>query len=60
MEEQGDIHRALELWEAIAHADPLDGAAGRKVRDLSANVATGKYYASRKSKRSPRGNSMIA
>jgi serine/threonine protein kinase len=57
LEEQGENVRALELWEAVAAADPLDGDAGRKVRDLAASVATGKFYAARKSRRS-RGGSL--
>ena len=53
-EEQHDLHRALALWEEIAQADPADHEARGKVRDLSASVASGKYYAERKSRRSKR------
>jgi serine/threonine protein kinase len=59
LEQHGDIPQALSMWETIAAANPLDGAASRKVRNLSANVATGKYYADRKAKRSSRGNSLM-
>jgi tetratricopeptide (TPR) repeat protein len=57
MEDQGENIRALELWEAVAKNNPLDGDAKRKVRDLAASVATGKYYAASKSRRS-RGNTL--
>lgn len=58
LEDQGENIRALELWEAVAAENPLDGEATRKVRDLAACVATGKFYAARKSRRS-RGSSLI-
>jgi serine/threonine protein kinase len=51
LEDRGDVARALALWEAVAHNNPNDGVAGRKVRDLAARVATGKVYAARKAKR---------
>jgi hypothetical protein len=60
LEERKDIPRALGLWETIARDNPQDHEARRKVRDLSASAATGKYYAARKSKRSSSGNSVIS
>lgn len=57
LEDQGENIRALEIWEAVAADNPLDGEAARKVRDLAASVATGKFYAARKARRS-RGGSL--
>jgi serine/threonine protein kinase len=58
LEDRGDIPRALAQWETIAAAHPLDSYASKKVRDLSASVATGKYYVDRKARRSARRNSL--
>jgi serine/threonine protein kinase len=60
MEDQGDMHRALGLWEMIAAQDGDDPVANRKVRDLAASVMSGKYYADRKAKRAGRGSSFIS
>jgi serine/threonine protein kinase len=51
LEDRGEIARSLALWENVARNHPNDSTAGKKVRDLSARVATGKVYAARKSNR---------
>ncbi len=58
-EEQGNLGRALELWEEIAAADRDDGEAQRKVRDLAASQATGRFYEARKNQRRSSGNSLL-
>jgi hypothetical protein len=48
LEQRRELPRALALWEWLAENHPADGEAHRKVRDLSASIATGKVSAGRK------------
>jgi tetratricopeptide (TPR) repeat protein len=54
LEEQGELQRAIDLWEQIAAADASDCEAHKKYRDVAAQLLTGRYRASRKSRQSSR------
>jgi serine/threonine protein kinase len=60
LEEQGELQRAIDLWEEIAAADASDCEAHKKYRDLAAQLLTGRYRASRKSRQSTRGHASVA
>ena len=58
LEQQGEIDRALSLWEMVADADSTDRVAHNKTRDLAAEV-TRKTYGSGKNKPPAAGSAVL-
>jgi hypothetical protein len=51
-EKQGSLSQAISTWRLVRNADPTDGEAARKIKDLAANETIRRWNAEEKAQRS--------